>query len=88
MVIQVNSVLIKSREPNEHGLSIKERHGRIIHVTGDGYNLIEFFKLMIKKKKNILTPEGKKKSIYVEERLQWYVHDLDLSIAEKQSKAI
>lgn len=85
MVIQVNSTLTKSREPIEHGISIKGRHGTIVHILGDGYNLIEFFKLVIKKKKGIVTQDGKKKTIYVEEKLQWYVHDLDLSIAAKQT---
>lgn len=86
MTIQVNESLTRTRNPIEHGHEVNKRHGKVIHRIDDGYWLIEFFRLMIKLKKNIVTPEGKKKTIWVDARLQWYIHKDDLTVVPRLEK--
>lgn len=73
MNVRINSELRKSRNPLEHGYTITNRKGKIIHVLGDGYLLIEFSELLITK---MVSVDKKKRLKSV--ALQWYVHEEDL----------
>jgi hypothetical protein len=79
MNIKVNSSLINAhsptRNPLEHGFTITDRTGKVIHVLDDGFYLIEFKELLINK---MITIDKKKKMAKVP--LQWYVHERDLTI--------
>lgn len=67
MTVQVNSRLLKSRNPTEHKLKIENQIGLVIQRLDDGYNLIRFHGLRIKEKKRLVN-------------LEWYVHETDFKI--------
>lgn len=74
-MIQVNSELTKSRNPNEHGFDIINEKGSIVHRLDDGFNLIQFNQFEIKEQVKV---NKVKKWMLVP--LQWYIHDEDLVI--------
>lgn len=75
MNVQINPKLTKSRNPIEHGLKLEGQKGEIIQTLDDGYNLIRFVTLKIKKQVNI-----KRKTQWILVPLEWYIHDVDFII--------
>lgn len=76
MKIQVKDMLTKSRNPSEYELRIENKKGDIVDNLNDGYYLIEFRDLLLKK----IVKFDRKKSIKLV-HLQWYVHENDFLIS-------
>ena len=74
-MIQVNSTLTKSRNATEHNFNLRNQKGEVRHKLPDGYWLIRFDQFKIKKK--IME---KKKTIWIMEGIDWYIHQQDLKI--------
>lgn len=72
-MITVNSVLTKSRNPVEHNFDLRNQEGEIRHMLPDGYCLIRFHQFKIRKKISQF-----KRTIWVFEGLDWYIHKDDL----------
>ena len=69
MLIQVKSKLTLTTECKL--FDIRSKYGDIVHTLNDGYSLIEFSKLVEKKRHT--------------EYLQWYVHENDFHLAMNQT---
>lgn len=65
-------MLLKSRNPIEHGFRLENQNGKVVQCLVDGYNLIEFESFKIK---DVVKINSKKKWVLVS--LQWYVHQDD-----------
>lgn len=69
-MVKVNTVLTKSRNPTEHGLSLEDEIGTIVHrLPHDPYVLIRFdqFKVLKKIKQDY-------KTRWIMAGIEWYVH--------------
>lgn len=73
-MIQINSKLTKSRNPLEHGFKLEGHQGQIIQSLDDGYNLIKFSDLLIRKQVKI-----NRRVRWMLVPLEWYVHNDDVS---------
>lgn len=78
MTIQVNNTLTKSLTPDEYGHRIENQNGDIVHNLDDGYSLIRFNKLSIKKKIKV-----NKVTKWIITQLEWYVHRDDFITIKK-----
>lgn len=75
MYVKINNELRKSRNPLEHGYTVTSRKGKVVHVLGDGYYLVEFEELKIIQ---MVSVDKKKKRAFAP--LQWYIHEDDLQV--------
>jgi len=75
MRIQLKSILTKTRNPTEHGFKLENVKGEVIQVVGDGYCLVKFDNLEIKKEVKV---DRHKVVKFV--KLEWYVHETDFFI--------
>lgn len=72
-MVQVNSILTKSRNPKEHGYRLENQKGSIVHtLPHDPFVLIRFDQLKIRKKITVL-----KKTKWIMASLEWYIHEED-----------
>lgn len=76
-MITINTILTKSRNPTEYGFRIENRKGTIVHNLGDGYSLIRFDDLLLKKMKTV---KERKRKMWQLVKLEWYVHENDFII--------
>jgi hypothetical protein len=74
-LIQVSTRLTKTTNPKEHGLTLEGETGEVIHNLGDGYRLIKFKRLQVKKNVTI-----DRKKVWKIIPLEWYVHEQDFKI--------
>ena len=73
MDVKINSKLLKSRNPLEHGFTLENKTGFVRQILDDGYYLVKFPALKIKGLKRV---NGIKKITSIE--LEWYIHETDL----------
>lgn len=76
MRVTVKHSLSKTRNPSEHKIKLENQTGELIQVVGDGWCLVEFEYKIVKKIR------VDSKTQFVNERLQWYIHELDFFIKQ------
>lgn len=77
-MITVNAILTKTRNPTEYDFRLENEIGEIVHQLDDGYTLVKFNGLLIKR---MVRVEGRKMWKLV--NLEWYVHENDFFIKPK-----
>lgn len=74
-MITINDKLTKSRNPTELGYKLERQQGRIIQSLDDGYNLVRFNGLLIRKQVKI-----NRRIKWMLVPLEWYIHNDDVSL--------
>lgn len=78
MTIQIKNTLTKSRNPTEYDAIVTDKVGEVLNALGDGYYLIRFESIKLKKMVKI----NHKKMLKLV-ALEWYVHEDDFFMDEK-----
>lgn len=78
MIIQIRHKLTVTRNPTEHGFSLEDKKGELIQITGDGYYLLRFDDMRIRKDFKV---NGRKTFKLVP--LEWYIWYDDLVITSR-----
>lgn len=71
-MIHINNKLTKSRNPLELGFKLEGQQGQIIQSLDDGYNLVKFNGLLIRKQVKI-----NRRIKWLLVPLEWYIHKED-----------
>lgn len=75
MRIQVKHKLTITRNPTEHGFSLENKKGEMIQIVGDGYFLVRFDDMRIRKDVKV-----NNRKTFKLLNLEWYVHENDFFI--------